>query len=249
MVETTKVQRLDYSKFPPKHPTDLAEAWSAYKSCHEPPGLLVEWFQGRGCGEWTISYGTGLVYNRRHDRREDGRKDTLAIAWAWYDRRHQMIESILVHRGRGWMNLARWPQCLAWSDEQVAQIERWLNDSAAETPEVFRGGWPLSPVADMDTDERFSLPRISEPTEHHTPSDCQDPTLDRVASIVAYLHRVAEQQDGYAKNSEGARWHPGDRPEGAYVYTKRLRERAFMARALAKRIARGEDLRTEPGAT
>jgi hypothetical protein len=79
------------------------------------------------------------------------------------------------------------------------------------------------------------------------PSECQDPTSVRVASIVAYLHRVAEQQDGYAKNSEGARWHPGERPEGGYVYTKRLRERAFMARSLAKRIARGDDLLTGPG--
>lgn len=151
MAETTEVQRLDYSKFPPEHPTGLAEAWSIYKSSHEPPGLLVEWYQGRGFGEWTISVGLGLVYNRRYDRREDGRKDTLAVAWAWYDRRHQLIERGLAHRGVGWMNLseakvraaefvvmAPWPRCLGWSDEEVAEIERWLSDSMAEMPEVLR---------------------------------------------------------------------------------------------------------------
>lgn len=67
---------------------------------------------------------------------------------------------------------------------------------------------------------------------------------ERVVSIVAYLRAVAAQQDEYARKSEGARWHPGDKPwrRGGFVYTKLLQQRAFMARALAKRIARGDDL-------
>lgn len=133
MTETTEVQHLDYSKFPPEHPTGLAEAWSIYKSSHEPPGLLVEWYQGRGFGEWTISVGLGLVYNRQYARRDDGRTRTLAVAWAWYDRRHQLIERGLTLRVRG-----AWPRCLGWSDEEVAEIERWLSDSMAEMPEVLR---------------------------------------------------------------------------------------------------------------
>jgi predicted RNA-binding Zn-ribbon protein involved in translation (DUF1610 family) len=32
-----------------------------------------------------------------------------------------------------------WPRCLTWSDEQVAEVERWLVDSTAELPEVLRG--------------------------------------------------------------------------------------------------------------
>lgn len=31
-----------------------------------------------------------------------------------------------------------WPRCLTWSDEQVAEVERWLADSTAEMPEVLR---------------------------------------------------------------------------------------------------------------
>ena len=33
-----------------------------------------------------------------------------------------------------------WPRCLAWSDEQVAEVEFWLRDSTAEMPEVLRFG-------------------------------------------------------------------------------------------------------------
>lgn len=32
-----------------------------------------------------------------------------------------------------------WPRCLTWSDEQAAEVERWLVDSSVETPEVLRG--------------------------------------------------------------------------------------------------------------
>lgn len=71
---------------------------------------------------------------------------------------------------------------------------------------------------------------------------------ERVVSIVAYCHAVAAQQDDYATRSEGARWNPGTRHEGSFVYTKMLRTRAFMARALAKRIARGDDLIVLPKA-
>lgn len=73
---------------------------------------------------------------------------------------------------------------------------------------------------------------------------------ERVVSIVAYLHAVAAQQDEYARKSEGARCHPGDKPgpHAGFVYTKLLGQRAFMARALAKRIARGDDLIVLPKA-
>ena len=73
---------------------------------------------------------------------------------------------------------------------------------------------------------------------------------ERVVSIVAYLHAVAAQQDEYAARSEGARSRPGERQgqRGDFVYTKMLRTRAFMARALAKRIARGDDLIALPKA-
>ena len=49
-------------------------------------------------------------------------------------------------------------------------------------------------------------------------------------SIVAYLDQVAAQQQGYA-----------DKAGADLVYRGRLSMRAFMARALGQRIARGED--------
>lgn len=30
-----------------------------------------------------------------------------------------------------------WPQCLIWSDEQVGEVERWLQDSTSEIPVVL----------------------------------------------------------------------------------------------------------------
>lgn len=73
---------------------------------------------------------------------------------------------------------------------------------------------------------------------------------ERVVSIVAYLHAVAAQQDEYARKSEGTRHHRDDKPgpHAGFVYTKLLSQRAFMARALAKRIARGDDLIVLPKA-
>lgn len=53
------------------------------------------------------------------------------------------------------------------------------------------------------------------------------------ASIVAYVERVAAQQQGYT-----------DRAGADLIYRGRLSMRAFMARALAKRIARCEDRRS-----
>ena len=54
--------------------------------------------------------------------------------------------------------------------------------------------------------------------------------MDDRDSIVAYINRVAEQQQTYAEKA-GAN----------LIYRGRLSMRAFMARALAKRVARRED--------
>jgi|GEM_PF-4057745 hypothetical protein len=57
------------------------------------------------------------------------------------------------------------------------------------------------------------------------------------ASIVGYLERVAAEQQYYA-----------DQAGADMVYRGRLSMRAFMARALARRIARGEDREVGGGA-
>ncbi len=37
------------------------------------------------------------------------------------------------------VSLDAWPRCLTWSNDQVAEVERWLLDSTAEMPKVLRG--------------------------------------------------------------------------------------------------------------
>jgi uncharacterized protein (DUF433 family) len=54
--------------------------------------------------------------------------------------------------------------------------------------------------------------------------------LDDRESIVSYLERMAVKQQGYA-----------DKAGANLIYRGRLSMRAFMARALAKRVARRED--------
>lgn len=60
------------------------------------------------------------------------------LAWTWYDRR--LALSLRLRRE------AHWPHMLRWSDDQVAQVERWLDSvvtiatvPVAEIPEVLRG--------------------------------------------------------------------------------------------------------------
>ncbi len=73
-----------------------------------------------------------------------------AAAWAWYDRRLAVTEKLdrarsdaEAHRGVELRSRPlpphHWPRCLTWPDVQVAEVDRWLVDSAAEMPEVLRG--------------------------------------------------------------------------------------------------------------
>lgn len=91
--------------------------------------------------------------------------EARAAAWAWYWRRialaqrlgtgpfaplpcecskppkewHGAGASLCQHSGELLRVLATefWPRCLAWSDEQVAEVERWLAEGG-EPPEVLR---------------------------------------------------------------------------------------------------------------
>jgi hypothetical protein len=89
--------------------------------------------------------------------------EARAAAWAWHDRRHALADRLAsaifvaaeVFRGRPirtviprneaqhfpeceMMSFHAWPRCLTWSDEQVAEVERWLVDSTAKMPAVLR---------------------------------------------------------------------------------------------------------------
>lgn len=141
------IARLDYSKLPTNYQlpswvtaedTDIAEvikhAWRHFKAHNEPPGLEVT-KDGLFGFEFHVVGG--------------GRQSALSAAWAWYDRRLALADRLdgvdprlIEHHPevstarlcKGW-----WPCCLTWSDDQVAEVERWLIDSTAEMPEVLRG--------------------------------------------------------------------------------------------------------------
>lgn len=158
------VERLDYSKPPPgygepvligeewhcvgpkyaensaSHPDAIVAAWVHYKAHNDPPGMEVRGEGGtanakrrRPC-RWRI-YTLGTAWSYRETR-------GLARleAWGRHDRLlglAQRLDAI------GWAGpgdpLDPWPHCLTWSDDQVAEVERWLADSTAEMPEVLRG--------------------------------------------------------------------------------------------------------------
>lgn len=103
------------------------DAWSRYKAHNDPPGIEVD-----GGAFYPQGY-TGYLQCDGSDARAD--------AWTWYDRRLVLAEKLdhveapdearSVDEGASHM--------LTWSDDQVAEVERWLVDSTAELPEVLRG--------------------------------------------------------------------------------------------------------------
>jgi hypothetical protein len=154
------IARLDYSRLPAKYQlpswvthggsivttedTDIAEvikhAWRHFKAHNDPPGLevtkdgLFGWW-----GFQVLRPGTRPV--REFHVVDGGRQSALAAAWGWYDARLALAERLrsgLGDRLGRSDGLDFWPQCLSWSDEEVAKIERWLSDSNAEMPEVLR---------------------------------------------------------------------------------------------------------------
>ncbi len=166
--ETADIQRLDYSKPPPGYTVEadsigiwgwtggghhcdafglghedaaIADAWKHHRRHNDPQGLAVN------------AWGFGAA--------------ARAAAWTWYDQRRALsvrVDSLLecevcgnrepqtgcdaqpgaqpwcIECDREMVGFDdMWPDCLAWSDDQVAEVERWLVDSNAETPEVLRG--------------------------------------------------------------------------------------------------------------
>lgn len=144
-------------------------------------------------------------------------------------------------------NLRRFREALGLSQEEMSAKS---DVRPAALRELESGSFLISMPAIDKIADAFSMPSwtlLAALDCDGTPSMTAD---ERVVSIVAYLHAVAAQQDEYARRSEGARRHPMDKPgqHAGLVYTKLLRQRAFMARALAKRIARGDDLIVLPKA-
>lgn len=110
--------------------TALAAAWAHLRRHNDPPGMRVV-----GTGDRDQAFdGVRQFYLSSLDERENAARRASArnAAWTWHDRRLAALSSA-PHAAR-W-----WPLALTWSDEQVAEVERWLVDSTAEMPEVLRG--------------------------------------------------------------------------------------------------------------
>ena len=145
MTKETAITQLDYSKPPPGFeaarlpralrmtietagvwgPNAIAAAWAICKVEYDPPGIMR-------CGPLAlyVTYGPGLPQFMSRSE-----------VWAWHDRRRAL--AIALDRN-GWAGpgdpLDPWPHCLTWTDDQVAEVERWLRDSTAEMPEVLPQG-------------------------------------------------------------------------------------------------------------
>ncbi len=117
------IERLDYSNPPAAYGVDVgvAATWDACKRLFDPLGVIR-------CGPLGlyVTFGPGLP-----------RFLSRSAAWAWHDRRHAL--AVAVEQGEEYGHAPLWPRCLTWTDEQVAEVERWLADSTAEMPEVLHG--------------------------------------------------------------------------------------------------------------
>lgn len=121
----------------------IAAAWAQHQERNDPPGMPVEYVRPTdplwvaahdGWWVYTTVVGGMLCLFRRDDE-----ASARAAAWAWYWRRVALADALICFDPRKvkW-DPDVWPRCLAWSDEQVAAVERWLAEGG-ELPEVLRG--------------------------------------------------------------------------------------------------------------
>lgn len=130
----------------------LAAAWAHYEREHDPPGMWSG-FVGRlpELRMYTPRMGYGLCElpsdGMERLGHEAAKAAARAAAWPWYWRRAALSQrlcdegpmGVVVTRGRALAHgVDHWPTCLAWSDEQVAEVERWIAEGG-ELPEVLRG--------------------------------------------------------------------------------------------------------------
>jgi len=157
------IERLDYTKAPRGYRIDFSEgswwasdpadqvveplgdsadaacaaAWAAYKIHNDPPGMPVDYVDAPpGWWVYTTAAG-GLLCLSRHDAKATARH----AAWARHDRRLALWRKLADAEvlTRQFIADDLWPAILSWSDDQVAEVERWLIDSTAELPEVLGG--------------------------------------------------------------------------------------------------------------
>lgn len=140
------ILRLDYSKPPPgwdvagPWPAGLiVAAWKDYKREHDPPGM-TEIFGCGGMVDGEIVRGLKFRFGIASDEVLYADRDKArAAAWAWYDRRDNIADALVIFTMPSSASVRSpfWPRCLTWTDEQVAEVERWLWDSSAKMPAVL----------------------------------------------------------------------------------------------------------------
>lgn len=130
----------------------IASAWAHYKAANDPPGLEVFAHPSGGA---VFGYERD-GYPEQSPGGWSTQAEARAAAWAWHDRRlalatgwarayesdgdARLLAAVQYTGSDDAMEFDNWwPRCLTWTDEQVAEVERWLADSTAEMPEVLRG--------------------------------------------------------------------------------------------------------------
>jgi hypothetical protein len=152
MDETMTVERLDRSRPPPGYhhscpigvaalgqgPVDraLAAAWDHYEKRNDPPGLRSH-NAPHGRARWSLVGPPMVTFVIADHATLDAAR---AAAWSRYWRRVALSISVntdTLDRIQSQSIRDPWPRCLAWSDEEVADVKRWLADGG-EVPEVLR---------------------------------------------------------------------------------------------------------------
>jgi len=118
----------------------IGDAWAAWKVKNDPPGMRIDWDAVTGHG-FTVDTGAASIRENvvagppalgGSEAGERARATARAAAWTWHDRRLALSLRLGALDG-----VTNWPAALTWSDEQVAEVERWLVDFAV-LPEVLR---------------------------------------------------------------------------------------------------------------
>lgn len=118
----------------------LLAAWAHYKASNYPPGIEVTDDGLFGWGFQVLRMRTWPTPGTRPVREfhviDGGQQEARAAAWAWYDRRLELAERLDHARSIDALGVVeplarplpppRWPHCLTWSDDVVADVERYV---------------------------------------------------------------------------------------------------------------------------
>jgi hypothetical protein len=140
----------------------LQSAWEHCEGENDPPGMWLGRSVSQDGSRETWSFGVGDE-SRPAQADLPTRDSALATAWAHYWRRVELVRRMeaLTHPRYRLQAPAAWPEVLAWSREQVTQVEKDLAEAesfqsrkATERPRDRDGqGNPIDPDADYYVQE------------------------------------------------------------------------------------------------